>query len=165
MATTPIELTSVVPADEASADVFWMSRALDHARAAASRGEVPVGAVIVHSGHVLAEGHNRTITDSDPSAHAEVVTIRQAAAAIGDWRLIDCTLYVTLEPCAMCAGAIVLARIPRVVYGARDPKAGMVDSLGHLLTDARLNHRCRVTEGVLANEASDLLRSFFRERR
>jgi len=160
MATTPIELTS-----EVSADVYWMSRALEHARAAASRGEVPVGSVIVRSGHVLGEGHNRTITDSDPSAHAEVVAIRQAAAAIGDWRLIDCTLYVTLEPCAMCAGAIVLARVPRVVYGARDPKAGMVDSLGNMLRDARLNHRCEVAEGVLAAESAELLRTFFRERR
>ena len=156
----PIGLTS-----EVSADVFWMSRALEHARAAAARAEVPVGALIVRSGHVLGEGHNRTITDADPTAHAEVVAIRQAAAEIGDWRLIDCTLYVTLEPCAMCAGAIVLARIPRVVYGARDPKAGMVDSLGNLLRDVRLNHRCEVSEGVLASESSELLRAFFRERR
>ena len=160
MATMPIELTS-----EVGADVFWMSRALDQARAAAGRAEVPVGAVIVRSGHVLGEGHNHTITDADPTAHAEVVAIRQAAAQIGDWRLIDCTLYVTLEPCAMCAGAIVLARIPRVVYGARDPKAGMVDSLGHLLRDERLNHRCEVTDGVLASESSEMLRAFFRERR
>ena len=126
---------------------------------------MPVGAVIVRSGHVLGEGHNRTITDADPTAHAEVVAIRQAAAAVGDWRLIECTLYVTLEPCAMCAGAIVLARIPRVVYGARDPKAGMVDSLGNLLRDARLNHRCEVAAGVLAEESSELLKNFFRERR
>ena len=160
MAIKPIELTS-----EVSADVFWMSRALDLARAAARHAEVPVGAVIVRSGHVLGEGHNRTVTDGDPTAHAEVMAIRQAAAAIGDWRLLECTLYVTLEPCAMCAGSIVLARIPRVVYGARDPKAGMVDSLGGLLRDARLNHRCEVTEGVLADESSDLLKAFFRERR
>lgn len=160
MASLPIELTS-----EVSADVFWMSRALLQARAAAARAEVPVGAVIVRSGHVLGEGHNRTITDGDPTTHAEMVAIRQAAAAVGDWRLLDCTLYVTLEPCAMCAGAIVLARIPRVVYGARDPKAGMVDSLGNLLTDARLNHRCEVAAGVLAEESSELLKSFFRERR
>ena len=156
----PIELTS-----EVSADVFWMSRALLQARSAAARAEVPVGAVIVRSGHVLGEGHNRTVTDGDPTAHAEVVAIRQAAAAVGDWRLIDCTLYVTLEPCAMCAGAIVLARIPRVVYGARDPKAGMVDSLGNLLRDTRLNHRCEVEAGVLAEESSELLKGFFRERR
>jgi tRNA(adenine34) deaminase len=164
MATTPIELTSAV-SDQVSADTYWMSRALDHARAAASRGEVPVGSVLVRAGQVLGEGHNRTITDSDPTAHAEVVAIRQAAAAMGDWRLIDCTLYVTLEPCAMCAGAIVLARVPRVVYGARDPKAGMVDTLGDLLRDARLNHRCEVTAGVLAAESAELLRAFFRERR
>ena len=164
MATTPIELPPAVP-DQVSADVLWMSRALEHARVAASRGEVPVGCVIVRSGHVLGEGHNRTITESDPTAHAEVVALRRAAAAIGDWRLIDCTLYVTLEPCAMCAGAIVLARVPRVVYGARDPKAGMVDSLGDLLRDARLNHRCEVAEGVLAAESAELLRAFFRERR
>jgi tRNA(adenine34) deaminase len=156
----PIELTP-----EVSADVYWMSRALEHARAAAARGEVPVGALVVRSGHVLGEGHNRTIADSDPTAHAEVVAIRQAAAEIGDWRLIECTLYVTLEPCAMCAGAIVLARLPRVVYGARDPRAGMVDSLGDLLRDARLNHRCEVSEGVLAAESSELLKGFFRERR
>ena len=160
MASMPIELTP-----EVSADVFWMSRALSQARAAAARAEVPVGAVIVRSGHVLGEGHNRTITDADPTAHAEVVAIRQAAAAVGDWRLIECTLYVTLEPCAMCAGAIVLSRIPRVVYGARDPKAGMVDSLGNLLRDARLNHRCEVAAGVLAEESSELLKNFFRERR
>ena len=156
----PIELTP-----EVSADVFWMLRALLQARAAAARAEVPVGAVIVRAGDVLGEGHNRTITDADPTAHAEVVAIRQAAATVGDWRLIDCTLYVTLEPCAMCAGAIVLARIPRVVYGARDPKAGMVDSLGNLLRDPRLNHRCEVAAGVLAEESSELLKGFFRERR
>jgi tRNA(adenine34) deaminase len=160
MALTPIELTS-----EVSADVYWMSRALALARTAPSRGEVPVGAVIVRSGHVLGEAHNRTVTDADPTAHAEVVAIRQAAAAIGDWRLIDCTLYVTLEPCAMCCGAIVLGRVPRVVYGASDPKAGMVDSLGNLLRDSRLNHRCEVTSGVLADESSALLRAFFKERR
>ena len=160
MASTPIELTS-----EVSADVFWMSRALLQARAAAARAEVPVGAVIVRSGHVLGEGYNRTITTSDPTAHAEVVAIRQAAVAVGDWRLLDCTLYVTLEPCAMCAGAIVLARVPRVVYGARDPKAGMVDSLGNLLRDTRLNHRCDVADGVLADESSELLKGFFRKRR
>ena len=161
----PIELASAVPADEVATDAFWMSRALSHARAAAERAEVPVGAVVVRSGQVLGEGHNLTMTDADPTAHAEVVAIRQAAAELGDWRLIDTTLYVTLEPCAMCAGAIVLARIPRVVYGARDPKAGMVDSLGNLLRDARLNHRCEVLGDVLAAESSELLKSFFRERR
>jgi tRNA(adenine34) deaminase len=160
MALTPIELTSDV-----AADTFWMSRALELAREGASRGEVPVGAVVVRAGHVLGAAHNLTITDADPTGHAEVAAIRQAAAAIGDWRLIDCTLYVTLEPCAMCSGAIVLARVPRVVYGARDPKAGMVDSLGNLLRDARLNHRCEVVEGVLAAESAELLKAFFRARR
>jgi tRNA(adenine34) deaminase len=160
----PIELTSP-SSDQFSADIHWMSRALDLARTAPSRDEVPVAALIVRAGHVLGEAHNRTVTDADPTAHAEVVAIRQAAAAIGDWRLIDCTLYVTLEPCAMCCGAIVLGRVPRVVYGATDPKAGMVDSLGNLLRDSRLNHRCQVTSGVLADESAALLRAFFRERR
>jgi tRNA(adenine34) deaminase len=142
-----------------------MSRALELARAGADVGEVPVGAVIVREDEVIAGAHNRTLTDGDPTAHAEVVTIRQAAAVIGDWRLLDCTLYVTLEPCAMCAGAIVLARIPRVVFGALDPKAGMVESLGSLLQDVRLNHRCEVTGEVLAAESGEILRSFFWERR
>ena len=164
MAVTPIELTSPI-SDQRSADVHWMSRALDLARAAPTSGEVPVGALIVRAGRVLAEAHNRTVTDADPTAHAEVVAIRRAASVIGDWRLIDCTLYVTLEPCAMCCGAIVLGRVPRVVYGAKDPKAGMVESLGQLLTDSRLNHRCEVTGGVLAEESAELLRAFFRERR
>ena len=160
MASSPSELASA-----ASIDLEWMSRALDLARAGAEAGEVPVGAVIVRDGDLLAEAHNLTVTEADPTTHAEVVAIRRAAAAMGDWRLLDCTLYVTLEPCAMCAGAIVLARIPRVVFGARDPKAGMVESLGNLLRDRRLNHRCQVTEGVLADESSELLRTFFRERR
>jgi tRNA(adenine34) deaminase len=148
-----------------STDVDWMARALELARAGAEAGEVPVGALVVLDGEVIAAAHNRTVTDADPTAHAEVVAIRQAAAIIGDWRLLDCTLYVTLEPCAMCAGAIILARIPRVVFGALDPKAGMVESLGSLLQDARLNHRCEVTGQVLAAESGELLRAFFRERR
>jgi tRNA(adenine34) deaminase len=142
-----------------------MARALEQARAAAARGEVPVGAVVVRDGRILTEGHNRTVTDADPTAHAEVVAIRAAAGAQGDFRLLDTTLYVTLEPCAMCAGAIVLARVPRVVYGAPDPKAGMAGTLGDLLRDPRLNHRCRVVEGVLASTSAALLRSFFRARR
>ena len=142
-----------------------MARALEQARCAALRGEVPVGAVLVRDGRLIAEGHNLTVTQADPSAHAEVVVLRKAAALQGDFRLEETTLYVTLEPCAMCAGAIVLARVPRVVYGAADPKAGMVDSLGDLLRDARLNHRCEVQAGVEAEAAGDLLRSFFRARR
>lgn len=160
MALSPSEIDT-----EASTDRLWMARALELARIAASRREVPVGAVIVHEGRAIGEGHNRTVGDADPTTHAEVVAIRQAAAALGDWRLLDTTLYVTLEPCAMCAGAIVLARIPRVVYGAFDPKAGMAGSLGNLLQDPRLNHRCDVSSGVMADDASELLKAFFRERR
>ena len=146
-------------------DSVWMSRALELAAEAARCGEVPVGALIVRGGEVLAEGHNRTVTDCDPSAHAEVVVMRSAGAKLGDWRLTDSTLYVTLEPCAMCCGAIVLARIPRVVYGASDPKSGMAGSLGNLLQDSALNHRAEVTTGVQAEAAAALLREFFRERR
>lgn len=142
-----------------------MSHALQLARDAESLGEVPVGAVIVREGVVLGEGHNRTISDADPTAHAEVVAIRAAAAALGDWRLTEATLYVTLEPCAMCAGSIVLARLPRVVFGAHDPKAGMGGSLDNLLQDSRLNHRCDVHSGVLADESGAMLRAFFRARR
>jgi tRNA(adenine34) deaminase len=142
-----------------------MARALEMARLAGERGEVPVGALLVRDGKLVAEGHNRTVRDADPTAHAEVVTLRAAGAAQGDFRLERATLYVTLEPCAMCAGAIVLARVPRVVFGASDPKAGMVGSLGNLLQDPRLNHACAVTAGVLAASSGDLLRSFFRARR
>jgi tRNA(adenine34) deaminase len=142
-----------------------MARALERAREARERDEIPVGAVLVHDGRLLAEGWNRTVELSDPTAHAEVVAIREGARRRGDWRLLDTTLYVTLEPCAQCAGAIVLARIPRVVYGASDPKAGMGGSLGNLLQDPRLNHRVRLTAGVLAEASSELLREFFRERR
>ena len=142
-----------------------MARALELAREAAELGEVPVGAIVVHDGTVVGEGFNRTFLDTDPTAHAEVVALRRAAESFGDHRLIDTTLYVTLEPCAMCAGAIVLARVPRVVFGASDPKGGMVESLGHLLSDDRLNHRAEVTSGVLADDAAELLRGFFRARR
>ena len=142
-----------------------MARALEQARAAWERGEVPVGAVLVRDGALLAEAHNLTMTGADPTAHAEVRALRAAAAGQGDFRLTNATLFVTLEPCAMCSGAIVLARIPRVVYGAADPKAGMVGTLGNLLQDARLNHRCEVTAGVLADASAALLKGFFRERR
>ena len=142
-----------------------MNLALAEARAARALGEVPVGAVVVHRDEVIATGHNLTQTENDPTAHAEMVAIRRAAAALGHWRLLETTLYVTLEPCAMCAGAIVLARIPRLVYGARDPKAGMCGSLGNLVQDPRLNHRVALTADVLADESGGLLRDFFRERR
>ncbi|MGD8319852.1 MAG: tRNA adenosine(34) deaminase TadA [Gemmatimonadota bacterium] len=142
-----------------------MARALELARIAWVRGEVPIGAVLVRDGRLLAEAHNRTVSDADPTAHAEVVTLRRAAADQGDFRLEGTTLYVTLEPCAMCAGAIVLGRVPRVVFAASDPKSGMAGSLGNLLQDPRLNHRCAVTSGVLADASAELLRTFFRERR
>ncbi|MSR36985.1 MAG: nucleoside deaminase, partial [Gemmatimonadetes bacterium] len=116
-----------------------MARALEQAMAARAADEVPVGAVIVHDGALIAEAHNLTLTISDPTAHAEVVVLRRAALRLGDWRLIETTMYVTLEPCAMCAGAMVLGRVARVVYGATDPKAGMAGSLGNLLQDPRLN--------------------------
>jgi tRNA(adenine34) deaminase len=146
-------------------DERWMHVALAAADAAARAEEVPVGAVIVRGGEVLARGANRTLRDRDPTAHAEMVVIRAAAAALGTWRLDDCTLVVTLEPCAMCAGAIVLARLARVVFGAWDEKAGMAGSVGDLLRHPRLNHRPEVRAGVLATESGVLLREFFSLRR
>lgn len=146
-------------------DRLWMARALEQARAGAIRGEVPVGALLVRKGRLLAEAHNRTVSEADPTAHAELLALRAGAGAQGDFRLEGCTLYVTLEPCAMCAGALVLARVPRVVYAAADPKAGMAGSLGNLLQDERLNHRCEITPGVAADASAALLRAFFRGRR
>lgn len=146
-------------------DRAWMARALERAREAWDQGEVPVGAVLVRDGAILSEASNNTIRWSDPTAHAEVVAIRKAAIGIGDWRLQDTTLYVTLEPCAQCAGAIILARISRLVYATADPKSGMVGSLGNLVQDPRLNHRVRVTTGVFPEASAGLLREFFRERR
>lgn len=142
-----------------------MARALEQAQLAAEHGEVPVGAVVVHRGQLLAEAHNRTRSNSDPTAHAEILALRRAAQRLGDWRLLDCSLYVTLEPCAQCAGAVVLARIPRLVYGAPDPKAGMAGSLENLVQDPRLNHRAEVTADVLAEPSRALLQGFFRTRR
>ena len=146
-------------------DRQWMARALEMARLADHRGEVPVGAVLVRDGRLLAEDHNRTVSNSDPTAHAEVLVIRRAAASQGDFRLENATLYVTLEPCALCCGAVVLARVPRVVYGAADPKAGMAGSLGNLLQDPRLNHRAEVKGGIMAEQCATLLKAFFRARR
>ena len=142
-----------------------MERALDQARAAAAAGEVPVGAVLLAPDGRMFEDHNRTRELSDPTAHAEVLVMRAAAAAQGDWRLEGHTLCVTLEPCSMCAGAIVLARVPTLIFGALDPKAGMCGSLGNLVQDDRLNHRAEVTSGVRADAAAGLLREFFRSRR
>jgi tRNA(adenine34) deaminase len=142
-----------------------MRRALEQAYAAWSEDEVPIGAVVVAGGRLIAEARNRTRTWQDPTGHAELVALRRAAERTGDWRLLDATLYVTLEPCAMCAGAIVLARVARLVYGAADPKAGMCGSLGCIVQDPRLNHAVELTGGVLADEAGELLRRFFKARR
>ncbi|HYO09742.1 MAG TPA: tRNA adenosine(34) deaminase TadA [Tepidisphaeraceae bacterium] len=144
-----------------------MREAIAEAGAALRLGEVPIGAVVVHepSGRIVGRGHNRRETDADPTAHAEIVALRQAGQTIGHWRLLDCAIVVTLEPCPMCAGAIVNARIPRLIYGCPDPKAGAVRTLYTLCEDPRLNHRVQVEQGVLADECADLLRAFFRAQR
>lgn len=142
-----------------------MQRALELARAAAAVAEVPVGAVIVRDHRILAEAHNLTRTQDDPTAHAELVALRKAARRSGTSRLLDATMYVTLEPCSMCAGALVLAKVKRLVYAAADPKTGMCGSLGCVVQDRRLNHRLQLTAGVLAEPAGELLRGFFRARR
>ncbi len=147
-------------------DNIYMGLALDLAKRAADEGEVPVGAVIVNKdGRVIGTGSNKRESNQDPLAHAEILAISQAANSTGFWRLEECTLYVTLEPCPMCAGAIINSRIPRVVFGARDKKAGAVISLYNILTDDRLNHRCLITEGIKANESADILSSFFKNLR
>jgi tRNA(adenine34) deaminase len=143
----------------------FMQLALNEARQAAEEGEVPVGAVIAHQGRVVAAAHNQREQLRDPTAHAEMIALTQAADALRSWRLEGCTLYVTLEPCPMCAGAILQARLPLVVYGADDPKAGAVQSLYQLLGDARLNHRSAVISGVLGQECGAVLTEFFRQQR
>jgi tRNA(adenine34) deaminase len=144
---------------------FYMRLALGEAQAALAENEVPVGAVIVHRGKIIAAAHNQREQLHDPTAHAEMIAITQAAESLGSWRLEDCVLYVTLEPCPMCAGAILQARIPVVVYGATDPKAGAVQSLFTLLNDARLNHRCDVVPGVMAAQCGAILSEFFKAQR
>jgi len=146
-------------------DAAWMRRAIELARACAAHGDVPIGAVVVRDDAEIATAGNERELRADPTAHAEILALRAASEAIGTWRLEGCTLYVTLEPCAMCAGAIVLARLDRVVFGAADPKAGFTGSLGNLVQDDRLNHRVALTGGVEAEASGDLLRAFFRERR
>jgi tRNA(adenine34) deaminase len=146
-------------------DEILMQEALAEARAAGDAGEVPIGAVAVVSGAIVSRGQNRALRDCDPTAHAEIVAMRAAAQAAGNYRLLDCELYVTLEPCAMCAGAMIHARLGRLVYGAADPKAGAAGSVLEVLNHPRLNHRIPVTGGVLAEESGNLLREFFRERR
>jgi tRNA(adenine34) deaminase len=146
-------------------DVEFMRHALEEARAAAAAGEVPVGALLVRDGTIVARSGNRTIRDCDPTAHAEIVVMREAARVLGNYRLADTTLYVTIEPCSMCAGAIIQARIPRLVYGADDPKGGAVRTCFHILFDERLNHRVEVISGVLAEDCSAVIQSFFADRR
>jgi tRNA(adenine34) deaminase len=147
------------------ADRALMELAIEEARAAAEAGDVPVGAVVARGDEVLARSGNAREQAQDPTAHAEILALRRAAVMVGSWHLEGCTLYVTLEPCAMCAGALVLARIDRLVYGAADPKAGFAGSLADLTRDPRLNHVVAVETGVLEAEASELLREFFRQRR
>jgi tRNA(adenine34) deaminase len=142
-----------------------MRLALEEARAAGAEGDVPVGAVVARGDEVVARAGNAREREQDPTAHAEILALRQAARAVGSWHLEGCTLYVTLEPCAMCAGALVLARIDRLVLGAADPKAGFAGSLGDIVRDGRLNHEVEVTVGVLAEECGEVLRAFFAERR
>ena len=139
----------------------WMRLALDQAQMAAEQEEVPVGAIIVHHDRVIAEAYNQREMLNDPTAHAEMIAITQAAEVLGSWRLLECTLYVTLEPCPMCAGAIVQARIPTVIYGTTDPKAGACHSLYQITSDDRLNHRCNVMGGVLQDECRMILQEFF----
>jgi len=146
-------------------DLRWMAAALEEARAAQAHDDVPIGAVVVRAGFIIGRGHNEREHREDPTAHAEVLALREAAAADGTWRVLDATLYVTLEPCTMCAGAIVLSRIPRVVYGCADPKAGAAGSVLDVLAEPRLNHRPEVVGAVLEDECAELLRAFFRARR
>jgi tRNA(adenine34) deaminase len=146
-------------------DIDAMQAALAEARLAAEAGEVPIGAVVVREGEIIARGQNRVLRDLDPTAHAEIAALREAASVLGNYRLNGCTLYVTLEPCAMCAGAMIHARIDRLVFGAADPKAGAAGSVLSVLNHPQLNHQMQVERGILADEAGELLRSFFRERR
>ncbi len=146
-------------------DIQFMHAALEEARSAAVAGEVPIGAVLAHGGKILARSGNRTIRDNDPTAHAEIIVLREAARLLGNYRLADTTLYVTIEPCCMCAGAIIQARVPRLVYGADDPKGGAARSCFEILSHPSLNHPVEVTSGVLAAESAAILQSFFAERR
>ena len=150
-----------------SAAQVWMREAITEAQKALAADEVPIGAVVVHepTGRIIGRGHNRRENDHDPTAHAEILALREASRQMGHWRLLDCVLVVTLEPCPMCAGAAVNARVPRLIYGCSDPKAGAVRTLYRLCEDERLNHRVAVEEGVLAEECAELLRGFFRAQR
>lgn len=146
-------------------DVAWMGQALEQARLAANAGEVPVGALVIRDGEIIGQGHNRNLLDQDPTAHAEIVALRQAAKHVGNHRLGGCIVYATIEPCSMCAGALIHARVSRLVYGASDPKAGAAGSVLQVINDARLNHKMEVTAGVLGQQCSELLQDFFRRKR
>jgi tRNA(adenine34) deaminase len=146
-------------------DLDFMQAALAEAQLGSEAGEVPIGAVVVHDGKIVARGQNRALRDVDPTAHAEIVALRAAARAVGNYRLNGCALYVTLEPCAMCAGAMIHARLDRLVFAAADPKAGAAGSVLAVINHPRLNHQMQIEQGILAEESAELLRSFFRERR
>jgi tRNA(adenine34) deaminase len=146
-------------------DAAWMERALEQAELAAAAGEVPVGALVIRDGEIIGQGHNRNLLDNDPTAHAEIVALRQASARLGNHRLTGCTLVATIEPCSMCAGALIHARIGRLVYGASDPKAGAAGSTVQVINHPSLNHRMEVTSGVLAGKCSEVLQKFFRQKR
>jgi len=146
-------------------DESWMEQALEQARLAAQAGEVPVGALVIKDGEIIGLGHNRNLLDHDPSAHAEIIALRQAAARLGNHRLTGCEMFVTIEPCAMCAGALVHARLARLVYGTSDPKAGAAGSVLQVLNHSGLNHKMEVRSGVLAEKCSEILQKFFREKR
>jgi tRNA(adenine34) deaminase len=154
-----------VTTEDESLDIFWMQRAIELAREAEQRGEVPVGAVLVKDNQVIGEGYNAPIATHDPSAHAEIQAIRAAASALGNYRLLNTTLYVTVEPCVMCAGAIIHARIGELVYGASEPRSGAVGSVFNLLQSDALNHQVTIRSGVLKQECASLLKNFFQQRR
>jgi tRNA(adenine34) deaminase len=158
-------LTNGRRTNDGASDELWMEEALRAAQRALDAGEVPVGAVVVCAGKIVGRGWNRNLTDSDPTAHAEIIALREAGANVGNHRLSDCELFATIEPCAMCAGALVHARIKRLIYGADDPKAGAVHSVMEVLNHPRLNHQMQVRGGVLAGRCSELLQEFFRRRR
>jgi tRNA(adenine34) deaminase len=158
-------LTPAETNPEPNSDELFMEEALRAAQRALEAGEVPVGAVVVHDGKIIGRGSNRNLTESDPTAHAEIIALRQAGAALGNHRLEGCELFATIEPCAMCAGALVHARLKRLVFGADDPKAGAIRSVMQVLNHPSLNHRMEVRTGVLAGRCAELLQSFFRSRR
>lgn len=146
-------------------DEAWMRMALDQARLGGKAGEVPIGALVIKDGELIATGHNRNLLDHDPSAHAEIVALREAASRLGNHRLPGCEMFVTIEPCAMCAGALVQARVARLVYGAADPKAGAVSSVLQVINHPGLNHKMEVVPGILEQECSEILQNFFRKKR